>query len=162
MKLQFQPPCCRASHRWLGFPRPRLNPWVSLAPGKVLVFLQLLMGCVLHGSKEFIFYSLGSFLWLVYWTIQLWMTVVGCLYKVERDAVQTIDRMFLADFWGIRLLWSYPNCIDSLSSWVLLVSGTSCSSEVNQIQSNYRIWAKECVLVFYAQTSLLCCGFILM
>lgn len=37
----------------------------SLAPGKVSMFLQLHVGCVLQAAKELIFYSLASFLWLV-------------------------------------------------------------------------------------------------
>lgn len=70
----------------------------ALPSGKVSMFLQLRMGCVLQAAKELIFYSLASFSQHVYLRIQFWVTVVSCLCKVKRDAGQTIKRMFLAGF----------------------------------------------------------------
>lgn len=35
------------------------------APGRVSMFLQLHVGCVLQAAKELMFYSLASFSWLI-------------------------------------------------------------------------------------------------
>ena len=163
MKLWFQPSCCWAPHKWLGLPGPWLNPWVSLGtlvPGKVLVFLQLLTGSALCVAKELIFYMLASFLWMfpvaVSWTILLWMTVVSFLYEVERDGVQTINRVFLADFWridsGDHTLTALTHCPHGL------LCSEGLQAQVNRVTVESE---PQVVLIFDAQTSLLCCGFIL-